>query len=730
MDKFRVEVITKTPFPQQVIYAAMHQDYSDRFVIEDRASWPSEEKCGEIIVQRLLSGERGHYGCYSPDTEVLTRRGWVKFPELIEGEEVLAVDINSMQSHFEVPSAYQKYSIEDNIYKVEGRNISLAVTLDHRMVVSHRHKDGSWSEYYFTSADSVVEKPRRYLSSTFLKNNNRNAHLIGLPPGYKPENLFKLAGFFVGDGCINVDSVHTRFSLKQKEKIEYLYSLGFEIKENQGGRYSVVDKQVAAWLQQNFVKEKQKYIPWQYLDLSQEFIESLLEGMRVTDGTAKQNAWAYDSTSEQVLDFLQAVLHLNNKSSSYTLNNPNEGIGHENHKPCWRVHVSDKIQRRMEACQKGRSPSYSETVEKYTGEVYCVTVSTGALLVRRNRKVVVCGNCLEHPQITFNCGYFPHSVMQQARTHRVGLCLSGDTEIYFRTQEGYVKTQKISEIYQEWKDGSLPEYRLINLNEETLEFGETQIVDVYANSKKQLLTIALENGRQLTASKDHLIFGDGGWRKLEDWAENDYLASSTILYEARDGENKLGVFYSRFERIVGITEAGFEETYDIEVNSNYRNFLANNFVVHNSFDVQSFRYTGHQVIEAYTGKRDIEEVFYLRPEGYYSDRKGKKYYYSPDQRQRDLDWCLEAAKRYKIDLEHGMSEEHARGKLPFDYRQHFVVSFSLRALLHFLDLRFKKDAQLEIQQLCNLIWPYVEDWVPAVAKWYERNRLGKARLAP
>ena len=77
-----------------------------------------------------------------------------------------------------------------------------------------------------------------------------------------------------------------------------------------------------------------------------------------------------------------------------------------------------------------------------------------------------------------------------------------------------------------------------------------------------------------------------------------------------------------------------------------------------------------------------------------------------------------------------MSEEHARGKLPFDYRQHFVVSFSLRALLHFLDLRFKKDAQLEIQQLCNLIWPHVEDWVPAVAKWYERNRLGKARLAP
>lgn len=62
MDRFRVEVIAKTPFPQQVIYAAMHQDYSDQFVVAERESWPSEEKAGEVIVKRLLAGERGHYG--------------------------------------------------------------------------------------------------------------------------------------------------------------------------------------------------------------------------------------------------------------------------------------------------------------------------------------------------------------------------------------------------------------------------------------------------------------------------------------------------------------------------------------------------------------------------------------------------------------------------------------------------------------------------------------------
>ncbi|MBW4668786.1 MAG: FAD-dependent thymidylate synthase [Cyanomargarita calcarea GSE-NOS-MK-12-04C] len=149
-----------------------------------------------------------------------------------------------------------------------------------------------------------------------------------------------------------------------------------------------------------------------------------------------------------------------------------------------------------------------------------------------------------------------------------------------------------------------------------------------------------------------------------------------------------------------------------------------------SFDVQSYRYTSNQLIDAIEGRKDIEEVFYLRPVGNYANRQGKKYYYSPEQREEDLDWCKTAAKRYKADMDAGMSEEHARGKIPFDYRQHFVVSFNMRSLLHFLDLRYKKDAQLEIQKLCEMMFPHLEEWTPAIAAWYKSTRLGKARLSP
>jgi thymidylate synthase (FAD) len=178
-------------------------------------------------------------------------------------------------------------------------------------------------------------------------------------------------------------------------------------------------------------------------------------------------------------------------------------------------------------------------------------------------------------------------------------------------------------------------------------------------------------------------------------------------------------------KVVQVRYLGMQQTYDLEVDGKWHNFVANGVVVHNSF-----RYTGNQFIHIIEGKKDIEDVFYLRPVGYYTDRQGKKYYYSPEQRTADLEWCLEAAKRYAASFQAGMSEEHARGIVPFDYRQHFVVSFNVRSFMHFCDLRNKKDAQLEIQKLCELMWPHFAEWAPTIAQWYEKQRLGKARLAP
>lgn len=149
-----------------------------------------------------------------------------------------------------------------------------------------------------------------------------------------------------------------------------------------------------------------------------------------------------------------------------------------------------------------------------------------------------------------------------------------------------------------------------------------------------------------------------------------------------------------------------------------------------SFDVQSQRYTCKRVLKVASGELSPQRVFYVRPPGFYTNRKGKKYEWTTDDYQSQLGLCHAASERFARQYENGVSEEHSRDYLPQNIRQNFVVTFSLRSLLHFLDLRAKLDAQLEIQALCEAMIEPTRVWCPQIFEYYEEKRLHKARLAP
>ena len=80
MDRFRVDLISATPNPQQCVYAAMHQDYSEDFVAGDRENWPDETRAGEICIKRLVAGDRGHFGPFE-HAQIMLNVGW--FPHSV-----------------------------------------------------------------------------------------------------------------------------------------------------------------------------------------------------------------------------------------------------------------------------------------------------------------------------------------------------------------------------------------------------------------------------------------------------------------------------------------------------------------------------------------------------------------------------------------------------------------------------------------------------------------------
>ena len=154
-----------------------------------------------------------------------------------------------------------------------------------------------------------------------------------------------------------------------------------------------------------------------------------------------------------------------------------------------------------------------------------------------------------------------------------------------------------------------------------------------------------------------------------------------------------------------------------------------------SFDVQSFRYTGQQILELGSDPSpdQLEQVFYVpasAKEGKAMTRQGIRPI-APEALGIVLEQYRSQALAYRRLVEDcGVPPEDARCILGMGIRQHFVVSFNCRSLMHFLDLRAKADAQREIRELCELIWPHFEAWCPHVATWYRKHRWGRARLAP
>lgn len=148
-----------------------------------------------------------------------------------------------------------------------------------------------------------------------------------------------------------------------------------------------------------------------------------------------------------------------------------------------------------------------------------------------------------------------------------------------------------------------------------------------------------------------------------------------------------------------------------------------------SFDVQSFRYTSKSFLEVAESNLDIEEVFYFRPPGKYRARQGNNYEYTKADRERDKCYCYNACVAYGARIKEGMSEEHARDVLPMNVRQHFVMGANARTIMHLLNLRLKKDAQLEAQVFCTMLLDVFCDWMPEVGSWYREKLAYRAKLS-
>lgn len=684
MDRFTVEVISQTPNPQQTIYAAMHQDYAEGFVAHARDKWPSEERSGELIIKNLLQGGRGHYGPLE-HPQIVLNVGW--FPHST---------MQQIRTH--------RVGVSFDVQCLAG---STEVTFVHASGGLRKTKIAELYDLWTNGEKAIRERKIRGRKGeppgTYRRDCKTRLKKMHLRVLNEATGIFEV-GHIQDVMCSGLQPVY-RLTLADGKTLECtinhrLYtSEGWQRMGDALGLVADADYQVLAVTKT---------------------CELMTNGVVRPDALYSQESWLKAQvnqglTAKQIAKkcgcSVEVIRHWAKRFQLRLPSGRRRGLKTVAGNGLYR----DKAWLQAQLAQG----LYADEIAALAG---CSIESVKKWVYAHDLKLNKRSPGSDKPWNKGVKGYklaLSKESLEQRRINAKTFTKRGPDSNFWK---GGTSTER--ELIGAWTRQIAPQVHA-KFNYICQRCGESggnlhahHLVPVFADE-----SLAYEFNNLVSVCQpchEHLH---------QNHLEADFAANFQPILESRFWAAKPMPPGRKLKahpvRVVSVEYLGMQTTYDLEVEGPWHNFVANGVVVHNSF-----RYTGKRILDVVEGKRSIEEVFYLRPLGLYTDRQGKKYEYTAEQRQQDLEWCLEASRRYQQKIEQGFAEEHARGLIPFDIRQHWVMSANVRSLMHLLDLRWKADAQLEAQKMCEAIWPHFQAWVPAIATWYEENRLKKARLAP
>ena len=328
--------------------------------------------------------------CYDEKTEILTENGFLPFTDLDEQTKIGqytkegTIEFVNHQGIHSSPN----YNGSMITFSTKGKTakIDLVVTPNHRMV-RRSEKTGK------------IEIQEASNSSFSHRNVIPQAGLgVGSCSEFTPLDALKIA--FQADGSFVSRKEHytgervgtrpIRFSLKKKRKIErlrlILNKLGYDYLECPAkSRPGYIYFWVKTPLDVYFVKD----LSWiKISSLSSEWCKKAVEEFSLWDGQRKFDTFMYHNSDYFSASIVQCVGILAGFRSSLQEYDDPRG----NRKVQYTVLMCSSFNSR-------RGPGIKKNTINYSGNVYCVTVPSGMVVVRRNGIVVISGNS-EHSTIT------------------------------------------------------------------------------------------------------------------------------------------------------------------------------------------------------------------------------------------------------------------------------------------------------------------------------------------
>jgi thymidylate synthase ThyX len=292
----------------------------------------------------------------------------------------------------------------------------------------------------------------------------------------------------------------------------------------------------------------------------------------------------------------------------------------------------------------------------------------------------------------------------------------------------------IEEFYNKWHNGahhSSGNHKKIRMcNEDSGEIEHTNVVDIWQNGIKPVFRVTLENGYSTKMTKDHLCMTKDGWLTLEQSTgvkvnKNENGVTWNFSPEfAINGAYKVAQLVRSYSKLEKIEFAGYEMTYDLEVAGPYHNFVCDGFIVHNSVNEYSGRYSEMKDIAYFPDPEQVLAQSQTNKQG----RDGELDLEVVTEYINKLkDAWHDSYEDYQSFLESDITRELARIGLPLNICTEFYWKMNLHNLMHFLKLRADSHAQYEIRVYAEAMAEIAKEVAPmAMASWenHVKNGMG------
>lgn len=418
--------------------------------------------------EHMITGYAGNnnLACHDDQTEVLTADGWKKFADITYSDSLATMNLNTDLLEYQRPSHIHRSWYSGEMYKIKSRDFDMAVTPNHRMIVSQHisvsvgggktRRTSNVRPWELQRIDSLtrglsivpmaVKEPTEdatypeffTLPGVDSRGNGCNGHIRGdrlLP--MKP--WLQFLGWFVSEGHTTsngkkwhypvglsqnegADADEIRYVLRQLPQLkfrEYLKRKAGSANDCAGVRYNATadhynwtapDKGLWTWLREHCgTGSHSKRIPQFVFALPAVCKRWMLDAMIKADGRDLPNGFQlYFSVSPGLIDDVQRLAIECGYIAQIRKPNTNGTLVLSLRRP-------DMVKRDSARPMARKLDKSFVSTYGYEGEIFCATVNNGTLITRRNGCVAISGNSALVAESPFVQGRLADQAVRGAR---------------------------------------------------------------------------------------------------------------------------------------------------------------------------------------------------------------------------------------------------------------------------------------------------------------------------